>query len=375
MKLDPKELKGLHCVPRRLVSGEIRSHYYAWRGGPPLKERYGTIAFVREFERLTAGRKAAKTPQPTFQSLITQFKASTDFPKAERTQKDYNRLLDAIGAKFATLPLSAFKPSNKYQTRGIFLEWRDELAKNSPRQADYHWTVLARVCSVALNRGKIETNPCEKGGRVYKANRQEIIWENADLEKFYEQAPDHLKLPVRIAEWTGQREGDILKMKFGKGDGTQPWYDGTHIFVRQGKSNAFVKVRATRALKEALDAEWTRAQAASPEEQKKRDHHILVTERTGTPWSEDGFRSSFGKARDKVPGLKGKTFHDLRGTAITRLAEARCTTPEIAAVTGHDERYVNDILKAHYLAPTVKMAENAIDKLEVSRAAKEKEVA
>jgi hypothetical protein len=28
-------------------------------------------------------------------------------------------------------------------------------------------------------------------------------------------------------------------------------------------------------------------------------------------------------------------FHDLRGTAVTMLAEARCTTPQIAPINGH----------------------------------------
>ena len=33
-------------------------------------------------------------------------------------------------------------------------------------------------------------------------------------------------------------------------------------------------------------------------------------------------------------GRDGVTFHDLRGTAVTRLAVAECTEPEIATITG-----------------------------------------
>jgi hypothetical protein len=43
------------------------------------------------------------------------------------------------------------------------MEWRDELAAKSVRQADYAWTVLARILSVALKRGKIDVNPCAAG--------------------------------------------------------------------------------------------------------------------------------------------------------------------------------------------------------------------
>jgi integrase len=42
-------------------------------------------------------------------------------------------------------------------------------------------------------------------------------------------------------------------------------------------------------------------------------------------------------------------FHDLRGTAVTRLALAGCTVPQIAAITGHSPRDVDKILKAHHL--------------------------
>lgn len=35
------------------------------------------------------------------------------------------------------------------------------------------------------------------------------------------------------------------------------------------------------------------------------------------------------------------TFHDLRGSAVTRLARAECTTAEIATITGHSLKGVS----------------------------------
>ena len=58
-------------------------------------------------------------------------------------------------------------------------------------------------------------------------------------------------------------------------------------------------------------------------------------------------------------------FHDLRGTAITLLSEAGCTTQEIATITGHSLKYVEAILK-RYLARTRGLAEEAIAKFEAS---------
>jgi integrase len=42
------------------------------------------------------------------------------------------------------------------------------------------------------------------------------------------------------------------------------------------------------------------------------------------------------------------TFHDLRGTAVTRLALSGCTVPEIATITGHALGDVRSILDANY---------------------------
>jgi hypothetical protein len=54
---------------------------------------------------------------------------------------------------------------------------------------------------------------------------------------------------------------------------------------------------------------------------------VLLTTTSGTAWAEDGFWS--GCVQDDM------TFRDLRGTAVTRLAQAGSEVPEIATITGH----------------------------------------
>jgi integrase len=66
----------------------------------------------------------------------------------------------------------------------------------------------------------------------------------------------------------------------------------------------------------------------------------------------------------KRAGIVGVTFHDLRGTAVTRLALAQCTEAEIATITGHSLRTVRAILDTHYLARDPALGESAITKLE-----------
>jgi integrase len=92
---------------------------------------------------------------------------------------------------------------------------------------------------------------------------------------------------------------------------------------------------------------------------------LLTSE--GKPWTEGGFRASFRKACLKA-GIAGLTFHDLRGTAVTRLALMGVELPEIASITGHSLRDVHAILDAHYLHRDPQLAWNAIRKLEMGYA-------
>ena len=58
-------------------------------------------------------------------------------------------------------------------------------------------------------------------------------------------------------------------------------------------------------------------------------------------------------------------FHDLRGTTVTLLSEAGCSVPQIATITGHSLKTVDQILE-QYLARTKGLAEQAIANFENS---------
>jgi integrase len=65
----------------------------------------------------------------------------------------------------------------------------------------------------------------------------------------------------------------------------------------------------------------------------------------------------------EAAGITDLHFHDLRGTAVTMLAEASCTELEIASITGHSYAQVHRILEV-YLPGTRALADVAIMKLE-----------
>jgi integrase len=329
-------LKGLH---------EVKSHgrvyCYAWRGGPRIESDAapGTPEFVAAYNAAIA-RKAPKVPG-TFQDLITLYENSTEFTgRSKRTKSDYRKHLRAIEKKWGKLPLAAISDP---RLRGDFKEWRDKLARKSLRQADYAWSVLQRVFSVAKDRGRISVNPCERGGRLYEADRTDKIWTADDEANFLAVAPSHLHLPLMLALWTGQRQGDLLRLSWSA-------YDGQFISLRQSKGGARVKIPVGGPLRAMLDAAPRRATV------------VLATTRN-TAWTEDGFRASWGKAC-RLAGIDGLTFHDLRGSAVTRLFTAGATVGEIASITGHSLADVESILDAHYFSRTTGLAASGIAKLE-----------
>ena len=90
------------------------------------------------------------------------------------------------------------------RVRGEFKAWRDSFAA-TPRKADYAWTTLARIMTFAKNRGTIATNPCEKGCRLYSADRADKVWGEPEIAVVLSVASSDIKLALVLALWTGQR--------------------------------------------------------------------------------------------------------------------------------------------------------------------------
>jgi integrase len=353
------KLKGLHPAYAKLADGTRKKYWYAWKGkgAPRLQGEPGSPEFIASYNAAVATKIAS--PEGRLLRLLQDYQRSQNFlGLRDRTRADYVVQIKKIEIKFGDMPIKALADR---RARGVFMDWRDELALKSPRQADYTWTVLAAVLAWAKDRGKIPVNPCERGGRVYHGTRVDNVWSIEDEERFLRSAPSHLHLPLLLALWTGQRQGDLLRL---------PWsaYDGRAIRLRQSKSirkgarrPVSVTVPVGAPLKEALDI------AA-----RTKRSPIILTTMDGTPWTPDGFRASWGKACAKA-GVVGVTFNDLRGTAVTRLALVGCTEAEIATITGHSLRDVRSILDAHYLHRDAELARAAIHKLELGYAKRGKE--
>ena len=124
--------------------------------------------------------------------------------------------------------------------------------------------------SFAKDRGTIATNPCEKGGRLFAADRTDKVWGEPEIAALLSVASSEIKLALMLALWIGQRQGDLLRL---------PWssYDGTHIRLRQSKTGRRISMPAGAPLKVLLDS-------------TKRRGPLILTNSYGRPWTSDGFR-------------------------------------------------------------------------------------
>ena len=258
-------LKGVHSVRWRLANGEIATYHYAWRGGPRLIGEPGSPEFIRSYNEAIASRlRAAKGKLFT---LVAEFRASSEFSSlSDSSKRSYSAYLRMIEAEFGDMPIEALSDP---EVRGEFKRWRDGMA-DTPRKADYAWTTLARVLSVAHDRGRIPVNPCQRGGRLYEADRAEKIWTEDAIARLL-RCIARIAMAALLALWTGQRQGDLLRLSWSA-------YDGKFIRLRQSKTGRHVTIPVSERLKQILDS-------------ANRISTQILTNSHGRPWTSDGFRT------------------------------------------------------------------------------------
>lgn len=335
------DVKNLNRVRKKRADGSFVTYWYAWKGGPRLEGEPGSSAFKRSYEAAMRAARTGSAPDH-LGAVLDEYLASPEFRKlAPRTRRDYAHYLEMARVEFDDFPIAELADD---KARGVFLAWRDGIAKRSNRMADYALMVLSRVFAWARNRRRIPAHPCQRSGRVYEgAARVDAVWTDADEAKFLAVASSQLRLAFMLALWTGQRQGDILAL-------TWDAYDGEAIRLEQQKTKRRVVVPVGAPLKALLDV-------------TQRRSDFIVTGQGGERFTGFGFSASFRKACARA-GVRGLTFHDLRGTAATRMAEAGATELEIAAVTGHSISDVKSILDRQYISRSTVLAGAAIRKLE-----------
>lgn len=344
MKVD---LVGVHRVKKKLASGQWAVYHYAWRGGPRIMAAPDSQDFITEYLRLTRERPDAPFTG-CLAEIVREYMKSPAFTGLKAsTREGYEIAIKVIETEFFAMTA---REIGEVGSRQLFLQWRDEIARTHPRKADLFMSVLKRILWFGMDREMISRHPLEKVEKVSNGTRRDVIWTDEDIALFrhgrkdedgkwqIRPAPEPLVRAMMLAIWTGQRQGDLLKL-------TWKAYDGHSIALRQSKTGAHVRVKVSEALKAYLDS------------MKRADAVTILTNGQGQPWAT-GFKSSWRKAVEKA-GIEGKTFHDLRGTFVTLAYRHGASIKEIAEVSGHSEKDAESIIRKHYLVSSA-----AVEKIE-----------
>ncbi|AZO48092.1 tyrosine-type recombinase/integrase [Mesorhizobium sp. M4B.F.Ca.ET.058.02.1.1] len=332
------KIKGIHKVKMTLADGSKETYYYAWRGGPRMKEKPHTEAFSREHARLR--EKAAETVKVilTLDHLIEHFtgpehQRNPDFlVLAESTRVDHLYAYKLVRKHWPECPL-AFTQAKGF--KGDIRKWHRSMRAN-PRKADKALFSLSKAFSYAIETEYqgIEKNPCTGINRLYEGSRKEFLWTQEQIELARAKLEPHLLLPFEIALATGQRQGDILAMSW------KQW-DGKYLQFAQSKTGKKLKVLANTRIKTMLDTLLP----------ANKDKLRICLNSRGRPWTKDGFKSSWGKAMSSEEiNIEGVTYHDLRGTFICERAREGSSIEDITRISGHSMAEIRSVLEKHYLA-------------------------
>ncbi len=142
--------------------------------------------------------------------------------------------------------------------------------------------------------------------------------------------PDHMKVPLIIAYWTGMRAGEILKLNWDQLDlerGLLRLEPGT----TKNNQGRFVPL-----VKEVIEALWQWKRAML----QRYPTCVWVCYHRGERLRQIP-RKRWRKSCERV-GLKGKLFHDLRRTAVRNMLRAGIPERVAMEISGHRTRSVFD---------------------------------
>jgi integrase len=379
------KLKGINHVRKWLKKeGRFEDYYYARKGegAPRLEGKPGSLEYVASYHAAIASQATTATAgfkTETVGWLIEEkFLKSQYYKKLDpKTQADYCRVIPSIENRFGDLPLEALKAR---RTRAIVIEWRDTIADGtcetlvsrppdrsrlpSDTRADIHVQKFAAILSRTKKDGWIDVNPLTEIEPLHHGSRLDKVWSFEDEATFLAEGRPDLVDAYIAAVWTGFREGDCVDLRVSE-------YDGQFIRrelqkrSRPGKPRKRVMILVVGPFKPILDAMVERTGVKNADLETRANTKILRNSQ-GQPWADgSSFYTAFKRECERL-GIEDRTFHDLRRTAVVRLAIAGCTEPEIVSITGHSSKEVSAILYKHYLHLDPQIAINAMRKLENS---------
>src|SRR5215831_10598992 len=298
--------------------------------------------FMAAYEQALAGQPAPigaeRTIPGTLRALAVSYFASPAFRTTQpSTQYTYRNVIDRLCAE--------------HGDKRVALLQREHVIKllaaraHTPGTANALRTSLRALMRHAVEIGLRSDDPTRDVRKVPTAKSDGYhSWTDAEIAQFERHHPvgSRARLAFALLLYTGQRRSDVVRM------GRQHINDSA-ICVRQQKTGREVWIPVHEALAPIL------AEASS-------NMTFLLTD-GGKPYTVAGFGNWF-RRQCREAGLRGCSAHGLRKAAARRLAEAGCSTHEIAAITGHAS--LREVARYTEAADRKRLAQSAMAKVRTS---------
>lgn len=265
------------------------------------------------------------------EALIRKYTASPRYKKlTERSRVTYTYALELIAKSFGTTPVKDIKRSD-------VIRLQTEL-ESTPGTSTLVVRVFSVLCQYAMDLDLIPFNPASKIKKAEGGSHKK--WTPEHVEQAIRLGDRKVSVAVALAWYTGQRESDILNMR---------WADirDGYVSLIQQKTKLEMKIKMHPDLVRYLQS----VRGDAPD-----DHYIVSG---AARMSGAAFRNIFRRRMDKVES--DGVFHGIRKGVASSLAERGRSLNEIAAIMGH-----KSLRMAAYYAEQANgtvMAESAVNAL------------
>lgn len=226
-----------------------------------------------------------------------------------RTQRDYLGIIVKLRAEFGHMDPKEIKPRHIV----AFLD-----VKKGRIHRNRMVTILSTVYHKAMGKWCIDDdlqNPCTPVERWPTRPRTRYVTDE-EFHAFRATCPAQVQIAMDLALLTGQRQGDIIGLKWSQVRAIGLPREAWHLEIDQGKTGKKLAIMISPALETVLK----RAKMALPN--WPREHVIRINPRSGKKglrYSEDGFRAMWQRSMRAWmdAGHENFHFHDLRAKCIS----------------------------------------------------------
>lgn len=325
-----KEYKDRHGTLRR---------YYRRKGAPSIAipTNLKGQALSNEIARLDAIHAPLTPVAGTLRILISEYMAkSQHWAKLRpRTRKDYERVFAWLG------------DSQDHDLSVITTPALAALRDKANDQHGYKFANQVLVCftklfAFALEQGCAKSNPAKDVSAAYRPESLPTAntpWEPMHTKALLAALPIHLKGPTALAAYLGIRRGDVVRMPVIA-------LKNEILSFETSKTRTKLELPICDDLGRILQEYLTWRDALIAKNVNNVHPTALFLNTRATKWTDDGFGTSFEKARNRAvdTGMipTGMTFHGARHGVATILAEQDFEAHQTKLLLGHGSNTITE---------------------------------